>query len=75
MKATITCKENCITVSTKNESETLYDIDLVEIIKHSNSATELANKVYDYFTDELEDAEMNYKELCQICKKVYNNLK
>ena len=75
MKATITCKENCITVSTKNESETLYDIDLSEFISQSSDYSDLTNKVYDYFEDELEDAEINYKELNQICKKVYNNLK
>jgi 5-bromo-4-chloroindolyl phosphate hydrolysis protein len=74
MKAIITCKENCITVSTKNESETLYDTEIVDMIKDSTQA-EFTDKVYDYFEEELEDAQINYKELNQICKKVYNSLK
>lgn len=74
MKAIITCKENCITVSTKNESETLYDTEIVDMIKDSTQA-EFTDKVYDYFDVELEDAQINYKELNQICKKVYNSLK
>lgn len=74
MKATITCKENCITVSTKNESETLYDTDIAEFIRECDGPSDLTDKVYDYFTEEMEDAEINYKELNQICKKVFNNL-
>lgn len=74
MKAIITCKENCITVSTKNESETLYDTEIVDMIKDSTQA-EFTDKVYDYFDVEFEDAQINYKELNQICKKVYNSLK
>lgn len=73
MKTTIKLKENCITVSTKNESETLYDTDLVTMF--GESLTDFTNNVYDYFEVELEDAEINYKELSQICKKVYNSLK
>lgn len=74
MKAIITCKENCITVSTKNESETLYDTEIVDMIKGSTQA-EFTDKVYDYFDAEFEDVQINYKELNQICKKVYNSLK
>lgn len=74
MKAIITCKENCITVSTKNESETLYDTEIVDMIKGSTQA-EFTDKVYDYFDVEFEDVQINYKELNQICKKVYNSLK
>lgn len=74
MKAIITCKENCITVSTKNESETLYDTEIVDMIKDSTQA-EFTDKVYDYFDVEFEDVQINYKELNQICKKVYNSLK
>ena len=74
MKTSIKCKENCITVSTKNESETLYDTDIAAMIKSCEAWSDLTDKVYDYFSDELEEAEINYKELSQICKKVYNNL-
>ena len=74
MKTSIKCKENCITVSTKNESETLYDTDIAAMIKSCKVWSDLTDKVYDYFSDELEDAEINYKELSQICKKIYNSL-
>lgn len=74
MKATIECKQNCITVKTKKESETLYDVDLKPWID-SMELNDFTDQVYDYFEDEMEDAELNYKDIKQACKKVYNNLK
>lgn len=74
MKASITCKQNCITVQSKKESETLYDTEIAPMIKRSSSFNDFVNAIYDYFTEELEDSEFSYKELQQICKKVYNSL-
>lgn len=74
MKATIECKQNCITVKTKKEAETLYDTDLKPWIDRME-LVEFIDAVYDYFFDEMEDVELNFKEIKQACKKVYNSLK
>lgn len=75
MKANIVYKNDCITVLSKNVSETLYDDDLVSMITNSNSVSDFTNAVYDYFVTEMDDVEINFKELSQICKKVYNKYK
>lgn len=75
MKATIECKENCITLKTKHESETLYDTEIAEMFGKIDTLELFVDEVYDYFDNALEDVEINYKELQQVCKKVYKNLK
>lgn len=75
MKATIKCKENCITLKTKHESETLYDTEIAEMLGEIDTLELFVDEVYDYFDNALEDVEINYKELQQVCKKVYKNLK
>ena len=73
MKITIECKHNCITVKTKAEAETLYDFDLKPWIT-SMELSDFIDKVFDYFTDIL-DENLPYKEIEQVCTKVYKNLK
>ncbi len=75
MKAVIECRENCITVKTKYESETLYDSDIVNLLPKFENPSDFTDSVYDYFDSNLDDAEINYKELQKVCKKVYKNLK
>lgn len=76
MKATITCKNNCITVATKNESSTLYDDQLNKMVNESTSLQVFTDEVSDYFSTEFdEDVQCSYKELQQACKKVYKAFK
>ena len=57
------------------ESETLYDTEIVEMLGKIDTLELFVDEVYDYFDNALEDVEINYKELQQVCKKVYKNLK